>query len=374
MHLNIVRESGFCHGVRAAVHKANAQSNGLIYLYGDLVNNRHVMARYIRDGFIVANDVAKIAPGSVVIIRAHGVGRDVYDALAEKNAEIVDCTCVKVKAIHKIVSGKNGVIIIGKKNHPEVLGISGWCENYIVAENSDELAAALASDDVCKAPCVVAQTTCNANFWQTAVAAIRTHRPDAEIFDTLCDVTAKRMENATEMARESDCMIIVGDEKSANSVELFKACETVCEKIFFVSEPEEIADHAPEILACKKIGIAGSASAPAETIEAIHDFLLFADFLNTAKTQIEAASDEYFAGLIEGSKNSFVESAISDLRNQNQNGKRIRGAMILLGCLVAGEGRGARPHTPQGSTAPLTPDAWASSPPLGGRPAPDIVR
>ncbi|MCL2357940.1 MAG: polyprenyl synthetase family protein [Defluviitaleaceae bacterium] len=391
MELNIVKESGFCHGVRAAVHKANQQGGSRVYLYGDLVNNRHVMARYIRDGFIVANSTDEIAPNSVVIIRAHGVGRAVYDALAEKNAEIIDCTCVKVKAIHKIVArtrhpnatnspesggGTQTVVIIGKKNHPEVLGISGWCENFVVIENISELDAPLPDGELC----VVAQTTCNKNFWQSAVEIIRTNRPDAEIFDTLCDVTAKRMENAAKLAEESDCMIIVGDTKSANSVELFNACarQTHYErrghmppathspeagqasasdkKIFFVSSPEEIADHAAEIIACEKVGIAGSASAPAETIAAIHDFLLFAKFLADAKSEIEAASDEYFTALLaDATADPFVQSALRDLHNQNKNGKRIRGAMIMLGYSVTNENCATPPRTPQGDAIPRPP-------------------
>ncbi|MCL1845196.1 MAG: polyprenyl synthetase family protein [Defluviitaleaceae bacterium] len=400
MNLNIVKESGFCHGVRAAVHKADAQRKRPVYLYGDLVNNRHVMARYIRDGFIVANDAGEVAADSTAIIRAHGVGRDVYDALAEKNVEIIDCTCVKVKAIHGIVARKEFVVIIGKKNHPEVLGISGWCENFIVVENMDELDAALAGGEICDAPCVVAQTTCNKNFWHNAVETIRARRPDAEIFDTLCDVTARRMENVAEMAKKCDCMIIVGDEKSANSVELARQARgehhgrseqserfarrrgqvsdlthslegreggehascvftgdisTPDKKIFFVSSPEEIANHAADILACENIGIAGSASAPVETIEAIRDFLLFAHFHADAKAKIEAASDKYFAALIAAADNPFVEAALRDLCSQNRDGKRIRGAVLMLGEVLGGG----------------VPDAWVSSSTLGGGAAPE---
>jgi len=339
----IVEESGFCHGVRAAVHKADGlveklASGSKVYLYGDLVNNRHVMARYIHEGFIVAESADEIDAGSVVIIRAHGVGRAIYEELAKKNINIVDCTCVKVKSIHKIVAEKCAagyrVIIVGKKNHPEVLGTFGWCNDGVVVEAMDELEAAISNS---KVPlCVVAQTTCNKSWWDKAIEIIKAKKPDAEIFNTLCDVTAKRIENAVEMAKESDCMVVVGDKKSANSVELFEACKAVCKNVFFVSSLEELSENTDDILRCEKIGIAGSSSAPTGTIKEIHDFLLFAEFLTKAKKEVETACDKYLNDLIDDAKDKpFIGAAIRDLHNQNQGGKRIRGAMIKLGEKIA---------------------------------------
>ncbi|MCL2049072.1 MAG: polyprenyl synthetase family protein [Defluviitaleaceae bacterium] len=379
--LKTIQESGFCHGVKAAVHKADSLVQNLargerVYLYGDLVNNRHVMARYKAAGFIVAENADGIDGGSV-IIRAHGVGRAVYDELAKKDVKIVDCTCVKVKKIHEIVAGKKNVIIIGKKQHPEVLGILGWCENGEVAETQDELEAAMVGKT---AVCVVGQTTCNKEWWGEAVEFIRKKIPSAQIFDTVCDVTARRIENAVKMAKETDITVVVGDTKSANSVELYNACRRVCGCVLFgsclgalpLSSDCSVVGISPRsldsVLADKEalplssdcsvvgisprsldsvlmgalpatIGIVGSASAPAEAIEEIGEFLLFANFLATAKQEIEAASEALFDTLIKNAENSpIMQAAIRDFYEQHKNGKRVRGALIKLGAEIGAEG------------------------------------
>ncbi|MDR0272197.1 MAG: 4-hydroxy-3-methylbut-2-enyl diphosphate reductase [Clostridiales bacterium] len=341
--MRIVTESGFCHGVQAAIHRADGLAENVsrgerVYLYGDLVNNRHVMTEYLAKGFRVANNSDEIESDSVAVIRAHGVGREIYAELEKKNIQIVDCTCVKVKSIHEIVAQKDArIIIVGKKNHPEVMGILGWCGDGVVVEKENEIDAAIQTAEPI---CVVAQTTCNKDLWDRAVEIINLKKPDAEIFNTLCNVTARRIENAALMAAESDCMMVIGDEKSANSVELFTACKAACENTFFVSSLEELID----IKIFGKIGIAGSASAPAETIEKIHDFLLFAKFHSQVKEEIETSCDEYLKDIIHNAKNKlFVEDALRDLYNQNRGGKRIRGMMIKLGAEIAAEDKSACP-------------------------------
>ncbi|MCL2387829.1 MAG: 4-hydroxy-3-methylbut-2-enyl diphosphate reductase, partial [Defluviitaleaceae bacterium] len=360
-----MKESGFCHGVKAAVHKADAQTENVkrgksVYLYGDLVNNRHVMARYKQNGFIVAESAEDVSVGASVIIRAHGVGKKVYEALAAKNAEIIDCTCVKVKSIHKIVEEKSSqgkrIIIVGKSGHPEVLGIFGWCEDYVihrlkrkhpeianseraytqsfVVETESELQAALSQITDTEKICVVAQTTCKKAWWERAVEIIKSKHPTAEIFDTLCDVIAKRIPIAVELAKQSDVMVVVGDKKSANSLELNEACKAACKCVYFVSSLEELIGM--EFSNAGEIGMVGSASAPSETMDNIADFLRFTDFQERVKTEIETASEKYLDDWLSNSTGQkFINDAIRDLRYQNQGGKRIRGTMIKLGEKIA---------------------------------------
>ncbi|MCL1863432.1 MAG: polyprenyl synthetase family protein [Defluviitaleaceae bacterium] len=332
--IRILAESGFCHGVKTAVLRARSLIGGgeRVYLYGDLTNNRHVMAGFLRDGFVVAEKVKDIPDGATVVIRAHGVGRDVYDALSAKNVEIIDCTCVKVKKIHKIVEGKMKVAIIGKKNHPEVLGISGWCDGFPV-ENIDDINRVIENAPLY----VVAQTTCKIEWWEKAVKMIKDKCPNAEIFNTLCDITTKRIENAVQMAKESDAMVVVGDKKSANSVELYEACKAACSIVIFVSSVEELSECASTLLGVESISIAGSASSPIETVTEIYEYLLFAKFLSNIKSETEKAGDDYFNKLSGAQSNDqFVSAAISDLYAQNKGGKRIRGAMVHLGYTIAG--------------------------------------
>jgi len=334
--ITTIKESGFCHGVQAAIDRANANLPNVekgVYLYGDLVNNSHVMSKYCKQGFIVANDINDIKAGSTVIIRAHGVPKAVYDGLLAKNATIEDCTCVKVKKIHKIVDEKSAggkrIIIVGKKNHPEVIGIRGWCKNNdaVVLETPADLDGV----DWTASICVVGQTTCKKDWWNEAVALILQNCPTADIHNTLCNVS-ERIDKAVELAITVDVMVVVGDKKSANSIELYDACAKHCINTVFVSSLEDLPplpDHAT-------IGLVGSASAPAEIINQIHDYLFFADYLADAKQKIEDYANRQEANLrLVKSYSYFVEDAVKDLFEQHRDGKRIRGAMIKLGEKIA---------------------------------------
>ena len=318
--LEIVKDSGFCRGVKNATDTANkstAKNGQIVYLYGDLANNSHVMNRYREKGFIVTTDTDEIQPKSTVIIRAHGVPQAVCDALQAKNVTIKDCTCVKVKRIHNIVEVAAAVIIIGKKNHPEVIGTRGWCKNNdatIVETEADINGLAL---DPAADICVVGQTTCKLDWWNHATALIQARFANAKIHNTLCDVVMLRNERARELAARVDMMVVVGDTKSANSTELYDTCKKVCENTLFVSSVEELQGVAT---ACS-IGLVGSASAPAEVIDTVYEYLAFAQFFEDAKREIAGQTRNP----------TFTTTALHDLHNQNTGGKCIRGALIKLG-------------------------------------------
>ena len=334
--ISTIKESGFCHGVQNAINRANANLSNVsrgVYLYGDLVNNHHVMDNFRRQGFVVANDTDEIPPNSIAIIRAHGVPKAVIDELSAKNVHIEDCTCARVKHVHKIVEQKSAagyrIIIVGKKNHPEVVGTRGWCKNNeaIVLETESDLTGI----DLTGSICVVGQTTCKKEWWETACRLILTENPDAEINNTLCNVS-ERIAKAAELASTVDVMIVVGDMQSANSMELFYACAKECNNTFFVSGLKDIMRLPPH----STIGLVGSASTPAEVIKQVHDYLLFVDFLAETKQQIEnyAKQEEVNLRMVKAAS-LYVDDAVRDLFEQNRDGKRIRGTMIKLGEKIA---------------------------------------
>ena len=339
--IRTLKKSGFCHGVSEAVRRVDKLE--CAYMYGDLVNNENVMAGYRNRGFTVAESVDEITPGATVVIRAHGVPRDVYVKLESKNVKIVDCTCKMVKRVHDIVHEKSTagyrVIIIGKNGHPEVTGIFGWCKegSVIIAESEPDLEGITTESRIC----VVGQTTCKKTWWNRAVEIIKTAVPEAEIFDTLCNATAGRIADAVEIAKASDVMVVVGDRKSANSLELNEACKAVCKLVLFVSNLEELLEHEdfPDTDSGAAIGIAGSASAPAAVVDGIYGFLLFSNFLAVSKIEIEAEGERYFNNMLQNASSpggkDFIAKAIRDLAVQHRDGKRIRGAMIRLGAKIA---------------------------------------
>ena len=152
---------------------------------------------------------------ATVIIRAHGIPKTTYELLSMKKFNVVDATCPFVKKIHKIVEkySKDGykIIITGDKNHPEVIGIKGWCENdAIVINSAEELKNIPKEDDKF---CLVSQTTYNKEKWNEILNLYKLLFDKSLYFDTICSATSIRQLEAAEIASEVDLMIVIGDKK-----------------------------------------------------------------------------------------------------------------------------------------------------------------
>ena len=352
--INLPSNTGFCYGVKAAVERAEKEIEGLAagrkaYLFGDLVNNQIVMEHFKAKGFFVISkgEIDSIEPDSTVIVRAHGVPKDVFLRLGEKSGKLIDCTCPKVKGIHRVVEEKTiegyTAVIIGKKGHPEVKGIFGWCAegSAYIAESESDLDRIVFG----RKNCVVAQTTCKKAWWDRAVEIILNKCPDAEIHTTLCDVTSQRIQRSVELAHKSCAVIVAGDYQSANSVELFEACKDANPRTVFVTCLEDLLkneewrdimtnDHNQRH---RSIGITGSASTPSKTLDEINNYLQFTEFLASAKSEIQSEAELYLEDILGKSKDKpYIEAAVDDFRMQNRGGKCIRGAMVKLGAQIAG--------------------------------------
>lgn len=347
-----IKESGFCHGVQKAIDRANSKllhvthaetdhARPVVCLFGDIVNNAHVMENYRKNGYIVADVVDDIPQDSIVIIRAHGITRDAYNAIAAiPGVEIEDCTCDMVKRTHKIVEEESQkgapIVVVGKKNHPEVIGICGWSSSgAVVFESEEDLSFDNSLHDSHTPLCVVAQTTVKPDLWDAVAAQIKKLYPSATIHNTLCGALTTKLESARDLARKIDTMVVVGDKKSANSVELYETCAKVCAETYFVSGLYDVM----EIPLGDRVGLVGSASTPREIIDDIYDYLSYAGFMRTAKVEIDEATSKevgmlkHFDG--RAMSNNFVSLARELLWEQNANGKRVRGTMIKLGEHIA---------------------------------------
>lgn len=344
-----MQESGFCYGVRNAVDRANQYENKMrskqVVLLGNLVNNDYVMQGFKERGYIIEEDVHAVPEGAVAVIRAHGVSRVVYEELKKKNAFIEDCTCVKIQKIHEIVVQKSTdgyrIIVVGKKKHPEVIGTAGWSirSPVLIIENESDLKDLDLSGKIC----IVAQTTYNRDIWEKIVSQILKVNPSCEVYDTLCNVTKIRENSAKKLARAVDTMIVLGDKSSSNSQELYRQCSLECVNTFFISTLSDMQCNnviSDKILQSKNIGLVGSASVSDEVIAEVYSYLLFMDFLKEAKQEIEGFFQDYdreHSATVMG--NPFVQASWKDLSAQNEGGKRIRGALIKLGELIASRGK-----------------------------------
>ena len=266
--IKIAETAGFCFGVRRAVDIAEKLGKDGVSActLGSIIHNAHVV-EYLKSLNVPSVDyVSEIPEGALAVIRSHGVPAAIYEELEENGIEYVDATCPYVRRIHNIVKEKSEagaeIIIIGKREHPEVLGIAGQCRGAEIVGNEEEAENLLKNrkDLEIKPICVVAQTTVGRKIWENCVKKIKKVCTNCEIFDTICLATSKRQAEAASLAAEADVMVVIGDRTSSNTNELVRICNDHCPKVFRVEDASEVSDI--EISDAKVIGITAGASTP----------------------------------------------------------------------------------------------------------------
>lgn len=271
--------AGFCFGVKQAIEKAEKaaeQNPGEIYSMGSLIHNERVTRDLEKRGIRVIESLDEIsAPGTVkdvplrdatpkVIIRSHGEGRVLYQKAEERGIVLIDATCPFVARIHHLVNDTDKqVVIVGDRNHPEVLGISGWCRKPAVIVSSYEEACEIPEDDLF----VVTQTTIREQMLRDVLRALEEQGKIYQVNNTICNATSKRQESCEKLARESDLMIVVGGRNSSNTKKLYEISKKNCANSYFVENIEDLP--LKEVAKCNRIGIAAGASTPECTIKEV---------------------------------------------------------------------------------------------------------
>lgn len=272
----VAKTAGFCFGVKRAVDKVYEQieqAQAPIYTYGPIIHNEVVVSDLEAKGVIVLHskeELMKVKEG-VVIIRSHGVGKEIYDILANKEVKLVDATCPFVTKIHRVVEEQkqNGrrVIIVGNENHPEVEGIKGWGDDdtYVIESYEQfEKIPLLEGEKLC----IVAQTTFNYNKFKDLVEKISKTSYDILVLNTICNATQERQVEARQIASEVDVMIVIGGTNSSNTQKLFEICRRECKDTYFI---QTLNDFKPEKAgSVRSVGITAGASTPNQIIEEVH--------------------------------------------------------------------------------------------------------
>ena len=277
MRLELARSAGFCYGVRRAVQMAEmaAEEGRPCVMLGPIIHNRDVIAYLESIGVGLVDTPEEVPPGTAVLIRSHGEGRPVHEALARLGRPVIDATCPNVSRIHQIVSraeeGGRQVLIIGTRTHPEVAAIAGWCRRPVVLEGVAELSNWLET-----APerrdiplTMVSQTTSTRFIWDSCVEKAKKECTNLKIFDTICNATCKRQSEAQALAARSDAMVVIGGRESSNTTRLAELCGALCPMVVWI---ERAAELEPSNL-CRKasIGITAGASTPEWIIKEVYD-------------------------------------------------------------------------------------------------------
>lgn len=280
MEVIVGKTSGFCFGVDNAVKGAQKviKDNGSVYCLGEIIHNEQVIKLLEDYGMITVDNLNDIPEGEKVIFRAHGEAKKVYEMAEKKNLKIFDFTCPKVKAIHMKVQRekeKSFIIIIGKKNHPEIIGTKGFAgENSYVVESEDDILDAYMEYEKTNLGrvYVFSQTTFSSSKFDKIVEEIQTNFYEADVFvdKTICDSTENRQQETRELSKKVNKMIIIGGKNSSNTKELAKVAEENCNQVYLVQTVDDL--NGVEFSSEDKIGIMAGASTPEKSIEQIVDF------------------------------------------------------------------------------------------------------
>ena len=283
MEVKVAKTAGFCFGVQRAVDKVYELIDSCpdrLFTLGPIIHNEEVVNDLEKKGVRVASEeeLKTLPKGSTVVIRSHGVGKKVYDQLEECGLSYVDVTCPFVLKIHRIVEkeSKAGshIVIIGDPDHPEVVGICGWCiGSYTVIRTKQDALDFVPPES--KNVCIVSQTTFNYNKFKDLVEILREKRYDntvlniLNILNTICNATEERQREAKSIAGEVDTMLVVGGRHSSNTQKLFEICKKECENTYYIQTPVDLDS---DMFQCSSyVGITAGASTPKKIIEEVQE-------------------------------------------------------------------------------------------------------
>ncbi len=264
MKVELARTAGFCMGVKRAMEmvlKAINENKVKIYTCGPLIHNPQVMALLEERGITVLHPGKKVPKGGLVVIRAHGIPPQEREALAASEGRIIDATCPKVARVQAIISrwAHQGyaTLIVGDMDHPEVQGLLGHTQGQgFVISNSQDVAGLPALGELI----VVAQTTQSESQFAARVAEIQARFPRARIYNTICDATASRQGEVTELARRVEAIVVVGGRNSGNTQRLVEISRATGVPTYHVETEQEL--DLEEMSRYRSVGVTAGASTP----------------------------------------------------------------------------------------------------------------
>ena len=264
MKVYLSKNAGFCMGVKRAIDTALKKENEVAYILGNIIHNETVLLELKNKGLITVESENDVESGKTVIIRSHGAKKSVLDYFMNKNVTVIDCTCPFVKKTQNIVSEYYGkgyqIVIIGKSNHPEVIGINGWCNDSAIIIDGEDFGDKLNN---LEKVCVVCQTTYSLEKFERILKKISNlSLKTVEIFKTICYTTMERQNEAEMLSKKCDAMVVIGSATSSNTARLYDICKKNCNATYLVSKPDGL-DY-KKLKNYNSVGIVSGASTPLE--------------------------------------------------------------------------------------------------------------
>src|SRR5258706_1068382 len=280
MKVTLVRPRGFCAGVVRAIDIVDIALKKFpppIYVRKEIVHNRAVVENFKRQGVIFIDSIQEAPPGSLVIFSAHGVSPAVRQEAKERDVHVIDATCpllTKVHLeVHKYVRDGYTIILIGHKEHDEVVGTTGEAPDKIQVVGTVEEAAKVQVPDPNKAVCLT-KTALSVDEPHEIAAAIKARFPNlhSPSKDDICYATQNRQDAVKDLIRVGiDLLLVVGSRNSSNSIRLCEVARAQGVESHLIDNASEIQ---PEWLAhTHSVGLTAGASAPDYLVEDVVKYL-----------------------------------------------------------------------------------------------------
>ncbi|HAT84182.1 MAG TPA: 4-hydroxy-3-methylbut-2-enyl diphosphate reductase, partial [Clostridiales bacterium] len=344
MKVIVAEKAGFCNGVKKAVNTAVslAEKYGKIYTLGELVHNELVTEYLCQKGAICLKieDCDKLKKGDVALIRAHGITKELEAELKERGVILFDATCPVVKRNQKLAEDRaktgDDIIIVGDKNHDEVIGVASYAgKNCKVVSDGETLSIGE------KSTSILFQTTILPEKFEKieefAKNFEKNHNNLVGIFNTICYTTKEKQDEARALAEKSDAVLVLGSHTSANTRRLFDVAKEVNPNTFFVENTNDALNQTKFIKDIQCVSIAAGASTPPWLIQEVTRLMSETqkNAVETAETEVKNEATLQEQTVAEEKEPTtmadLLKSATSVGYTNYKVGKRIKGKVISAG-------------------------------------------
>ena len=343
----LAETAGFCFGVDRAVNLVYSLVNDgkKVCTLGPIIHNAQLVGDLEQRGVKIIDSIDECPDGYMVVVRTHGVEKSVIDDIENKNIDYVDATCPFVKKIHRIVKKFDSsvpVLVAGDVNHPEVIGIRSYCNGKsFVFKNDEELQKILQNDYIDKNEKIicVSQTTFSLEEWKKCEKIITKVCTNCEIFDTICNATADRQNEAYEISKKSDAMIVIGGRHSSNTCKLRDVSSAHC-RSFLIETADELKSI--DLSPYNVIGVTAGASTPSVIIKEVLKSMseeikekevettsaVTEEVVETAETADKAVKEPAVKASADGE--ASFEELLNESFKENENSKVVTGTVVSI--------------------------------------------
>ena len=331
MQVKLAKTAGFCFGVNKAVNAVYEllEKGEKVSTLGPIIHNPQLVEALRQKGVTIVEDPKDVDTNTVLVIRSHGVSQTTYDDIKALGVKMYDATCPFVSKIHRIVAkhSKEGyhVLIAGNAGHPEVTGICGHCvEGATVFSTPEELMELLKKrqDSPDRRVIMVAQTTYNVINWKKCVEILKKHYTNPLVFDTICNATAERQNEAIALSQECDKMVIVGGRQSSNTSKLCDVCSAYCSTIL-VETAAELDETQFEGVRC--VGLTAGASTPADIIKEVQTIMSEINKKDQAVEAVNTINEDAFEEMTSEEYEKAIEATF-----HNPTDDKVRGLVVSI--------------------------------------------